>query len=86
MVKFRSDEAGEQYLSQGFSVGAHVGEDDENVLLTLVSEELCGGEGETRRDDALDGGVIGEVQEQADVLHGPVLLCGATDNGIVSLA
>lgn len=72
------------YLSEGFGVGAHVSEDDEDVLLALVGEELCGGEGEARRDDALDGGVVGEVQEQADVLHRPVLLCDATDTGIVS--
>lgn len=54
------------------------------MLLALVGEELCGGEGEARRDDALDGGVVGEVQEQADVLHRPVLLCDTTDTGIVS--
>lgn len=53
------------------------------MLLALVGEELCSGEGEARRDDALDGGVVGEVQEQADVLHRPVLLCDAQTQALL---
>ena len=37
-------------------------------------EVLCGGEGEAGGDDALDGGVVSEVEEEAHVLHRPVLL------------
>jgi hypothetical protein len=40
----------------------------------LVGEVLGGGEGEAGGDDALDGGVVGEVEEEAHVLHGAVLL------------
>lgn len=31
----------ESYLSEGLSVGAHVSQDDQHVLLTLVSQVLC---------------------------------------------
>ena len=62
------------HLSQRLCVRGHVGEDDEDVLLALVGEVLGGGERQARRDDPLDGGVVRQVQEQADVLHGTVLL------------
>lgn len=29
------------YLSEGLSVGAHVSQDDQHVLLTLVRQVLC---------------------------------------------
>lgn len=44
------------------------------MLLTLIGEVLCRGEGKTWRDDALNGGVIGQVQEEAHVLHRAILL------------
>ena len=61
-------------LTKGISVGGHVGENNQHVLLQLVRVELGGGEGETGSDDTLDGGVVGEVQEERDTLHGSVLL------------
>ena len=57
------------HLTQGFGIRAHVSKDDEDVLLALVGQVLGGGEGEAGRDDALDGGVVSQVQEQAHVLH-----------------
>mmetsp|Transcript_62503 Transcript_62503/g.167417 ORF Transcript_62503/g.167417 Transcript_62503/m.167417 type:complete len:335 (+) Transcript_62503:537-1541(+) len=66
--------AGGGDLAEGVGVGGHVREDHEDVLLPLVGEVLRGGEGQAGGDDALDGGVVGEVQEQDDVLHGAVLL------------
>ena len=62
------------HLSQRLCVRGHVGEDDEDVLLALVGEVLGGGERQARRDDPVVGGVVRQVQEQADVLHGTVLL------------
>jgi len=44
------------------------------VLLALVGQELGGGQGQTGSDDTLDGRIVGQVQEQAHVLHGTVLL------------
>jgi hypothetical protein len=61
-------------LSQRLCIGAHVGQDDEHVLLALVSEELGSGQRQTGGDDTLDGRVVGQVEEQAHVLHRTVLL------------
>lgn len=44
------------HLSQGLSVGAHVGEDDQHMLLTLVSQKLSRGQGQTGCDDTLNAG------------------------------
>lgn len=41
-------------LSESLCIGAHVSENDEDVLLTLVSQVLSRREGQTRRDDALN--------------------------------
>lgn len=62
--------AGGGDLTEGVSVGGHVREDDEDVQVALVGEVLGGGEGETGGDDALNGGVVGEVEEQGSALHG----------------
>ena len=40
-------------LAEGLGVGAHVSHDDEDVLLTLVREELGRRQRDARRDDAL---------------------------------
>mmetsp|Transcript_62504 Transcript_62504/g.167420 ORF Transcript_62504/g.167420 Transcript_62504/m.167420 type:complete len:421 (+) Transcript_62504:365-1627(+) len=61
-------------LSQGVGVRGHVSQDHEDVLLTLVREILGGRQRQSRRHDTLDGGIVGQVQEQNHVLHGPVLL------------
>lgn len=47
---------------------------NEHSYLALVSQELGGGQRQTRRDDSLNGRVVGQVQEEAHVLHGAVLL------------
>lgn len=44
------------------------------MQVALVGEVLGGGEGQTRRDDALDRRVVGEVEEQRRPLHGTALL------------
>ena len=51
-------------FTESFSIGAHVCEDDEHVLLALVGQVLGGGEGKAGRDDTLDGWVIGKVKEE----------------------
>ena len=61
------------HLTQGISIRAHVRQNDQDVLLSLVGEVLCGGESEARGNDTLDGGVIRKVQEQAHSLQGSVL-------------
>mmetsp|Transcript_36427 Transcript_36427/g.79689 ORF Transcript_36427/g.79689 Transcript_36427/m.79689 type:complete len:350 (+) Transcript_36427:640-1689(+) len=61
-------------LSKGICVRGHVRKDDEDVLLTSVGEVLRRSQRQTRRDDALNGGIVGQVHEQHDVLHGAVLL------------
>jgi hypothetical protein len=66
--------AGGGHLTQGLGVRAHVGQDDQHVLLALVGEELGCGQRQAGRDDALDGRIVGQVQEQAHVLHGTVFL------------
>ena len=41
-------------LSQSFSVGAHISEDNKNVFLALIGHELCRGEGKAGGDDTLN--------------------------------
>mmetsp|Transcript_7110 Transcript_7110/g.17954 ORF Transcript_7110/g.17954 Transcript_7110/m.17954 type:complete len:561 (+) Transcript_7110:182-1864(+) len=61
-------------LAQGVRVGGHVREDHEDVLLPGVRKVLRRGQRQARRHDALDRRVVGQVQEEHDVLHGAVLL------------
>ena len=42
------------YLSEGLGVGAHVSEDDKDVLLTLVGQVLRGGQSQAGGNDALN--------------------------------
>ena len=43
-------------LSQSFSVGAHISENNKNVFLALIGHELCRGEGKAGGDDTLNPG------------------------------
>lgn len=61
-------------FTQGIGVGRHIGQNDEHVHVALVGEVLGGGQRETRRDDALNRGVVGQVQEEARALHRTVAL------------
>lgn len=65
---------GSRHLTQSLSVRGHVRKDDQHVLLALVGEELSGRKGQTRGDDSLNGRVVGQVEEEAHVLHGAILL------------
>ena len=56
------------YLSQGFRVRTHVGEDDEHVLLALVRQELGRREGDARSDDSLDAVIDGTTSLRRIVL------------------
>lgn len=42
------------HLSQSFGVGAHVSQDDQDMLLTLVGQVLSWGQSQARGDDALN--------------------------------
>uniref|UniRef100_A0A2M4D215 Putative secreted protein n=1 Tax=Anopheles darlingi TaxID=43151 RepID=A0A2M4D215_ANODA len=64
---------GSRHLTQSLSVRGHVGQDDQHVLLALIGQELGGRQRQTGRNDTLDGRIVGQVQEQAHVLHGTVL-------------
>lgn len=44
------------HLPQGLCIGAHVGEDDQHMLLALVGQELSSGERQARGDDPLNAG------------------------------
>lgn len=50
-------------LSQGVSVGTHVGHDDQDVELSFVGKILGGGEGKSWGNNSLDGWVVGQVQK-----------------------
>jgi hypothetical protein len=45
---------GKSYLSQRFSVGAHVRQDHQHVLLTLICQKLGRGQSQARSDDPLN--------------------------------
>mmetsp|Transcript_30950 Transcript_30950/g.71336 ORF Transcript_30950/g.71336 Transcript_30950/m.71336 type:complete len:336 (-) Transcript_30950:51-1058(-) len=66
--------AGSGHLTQSVGVRGHVCENDKHVLVALVCEVLSHRQGKTGGDDTLDRGVVSQVQEQAHVLHGSVLL------------
>ena len=44
------------------------------MLATLVCQILSCSESNSGCDDALNGGVIGQIQEQHSLLHGTILL------------
>mmetsp|Transcript_9018 Transcript_9018/g.30566 ORF Transcript_9018/g.30566 Transcript_9018/m.30566 type:complete len:578 (+) Transcript_9018:341-2074(+) len=62
------------HLAEGVGVRGHVREDHEHVLVAVVGQVLGRGERNARGDDALDGGVVGQVEEEGHALHGAVLL------------
>ena len=53
--------------------------------VTGVVVALGGGEGEARRDDALDGGVVRQVEEEGDALERAVLLESCLKKRAVSM-
>ena len=57
-------------LAQRLAVVGHVGEDDEHVHVALERQVLGGGERHARGRDALDGRVVGEVEEEHRALDG----------------
>mmetsp|Transcript_38125 Transcript_38125/g.96425 ORF Transcript_38125/g.96425 Transcript_38125/m.96425 type:complete len:371 (-) Transcript_38125:560-1672(-) len=65
---------GGRHLTQRVGVRGHVGQDDQHVVPAVVRQVLGGGERNAGRDDALNGGVVGQVQEQHGALQGAVLL------------
>merc|ERR1719491_1072387 len=62
------------HLSQRVGVRRHVREDNEHVQVPLVREILSRRQGETGRDDPLNGRVVGQVEEQGSALHSAALL------------
>jgi hypothetical protein len=61
-------------LSEGISISTHISHDDQHVELPLVGQILGSGEGQSGSDNSLNSGIVGEVEEQHDTLHGTVLL------------
>jgi len=64
--------SGSRDFSEGVGVRGHIGEDSHDVHLLLVSEVLSSGEGETGSNNTLDGGIVGQVHEQDNRVHGAV--------------
>ena len=62
------------HLAEGVGVGAHVRQNHEHVQVPLVREVFGRRQSQPRRDDALDGGVVREVEEEGRALHGARLL------------
>ena len=62
--------AGGGDLAQRLAVVGHVGQDDQHVHVQLEGQVLGGGQGHARRGDALDGRVVGQVDEQDRALDG----------------
>lgn len=60
--------------SSSFNLTHKVENAQTNTNLALVRQELGSGKSKTGRNDSLDGGIVGQVQEEAHVLHGTVLL------------
>lgn len=44
------------------------------MLAAFIGQVLCSSEGDARCDDTLDGWVIGQVQEEHRLVHGPIFL------------
>ena len=51
------------HLAKGVGVRRHVREDDKHVEVALVGQVLGRGQRQTRGDDALDRGIVREVEE-----------------------
>jgi len=58
-------------LAQGLGVEGHVDQDDQDVHVQVEGEVLGAGQGEPRRRDALDGRLVGQVEEQDGPLERP---------------
>jgi hypothetical protein len=65
--------SGSTDFSQGVRIRRHVRQDDQHVLLQLISIILGRGKSQTRGNDSLDGRVVGEIQEERDSVQRSVL-------------
>src|SRR5699024_6044110 len=50
-------------LTQSLTVAGHIGKDDQDVLAQVKGQVLSDGQRRTGRDDTLDDGVVGQVQQ-----------------------
>ena len=66
--------SGGRDLTKSVGVGGHISENGEHMHLLSVGQVLGSGQGETRRDDSLNGGIVGQVHEEHDTVHGAVHL------------
>mmetsp|Transcript_3470 Transcript_3470/g.7235 ORF Transcript_3470/g.7235 Transcript_3470/m.7235 type:complete len:264 (-) Transcript_3470:535-1326(-) len=62
------------HLAQRICVGTHVRQNHEHVQVPLVRQVLRRRQRQPRRDDALDGRVVSQVEEEGRALHGTALL------------
>ena len=66
--------SGSRHLTQRIGIRAHVREDDQHVLAALVGEILCSCQSDSWSDDALNGRIVCQIQEQYCLLHRSILL------------
>ena len=64
--------SGGRDLSEGVGVGRHIGEDGHDVHVLFVGQVLSSGEGETGSNNSLNGGIVGQVHEEHDLVHGAI--------------
>ena len=66
--------SGSRDFTKSIGVSGHISENGEHMHLLSVGQVLGSGQGETRRDDSLNGGIVGQVHEEHDTVHGSVHL------------
>jgi hypothetical protein len=64
--------SGGRDFSQGVGVGRHVSENNQHVHFFFVSQVLSSGESKSGSDNSFDGGIVGQVHEEDDTVHGAV--------------
>ena len=55
--------AGSADFAQTFAIVCHIAEDDQHLHIHFKGKEFSGRQGDARRDEALDGGVVGQIEE-----------------------
>jgi len=64
--------SGGRDLTKGVRVGGHISKNGEHMHLLGVGEVLSGGQGKSGSNDSLNGGIVGQVHEEDDTVHGAI--------------